>query len=138
MQETLSSGKTPIIKLAPENDIEVSVTMWTDEDDVLAVSHVWAHGLGNVHTNQMPLCQLTRLRPYMTDFPGLKVDAIWIDTLCGPIDPDLRKVAIAGMRTGNAVVETPSLNGTEVFEASAMQIAESVMLTAPSVSGSII
>jgi len=68
----------------------------------IAISHVWAHGLGNTTENALPRCQLLRLK-YLTSalLSRLNVSAeplIWIDTLCIPVDPTLanvRKLALS-------------------------------------------
>jgi ankyrin repeat protein len=70
----------------------------------VAVSHVWSHGLGNVHSNSLPRCQLLRLKR-MTDalYERREGDenaprSIWIDTLCIPRVLEGRKLALKMLR----------------------------------------
>jgi hypothetical protein len=76
-----------------------------DADDIdlpyIAISHVWAQGLGNRDINALPLCQLRRIQ----GFVNLMVPEhqwpmpFWIDTICVPLDPATRSMAIKEMRT---------------------------------------
>ncbi|KAF2011119.1 hypothetical protein BU24DRAFT_472277 [Aaosphaeria arxii CBS 175.79] len=71
----------------------------------IAISHVWADGLGNPSENGLPLCQVKRLRANLLKLQRLLVgdDAnvlFWMDTLCIPVGPDeysLRLVQIDKM-----------------------------------------
>ena len=70
----------------------------------VAISHVWAHGLGNVDANSLPLCQITRLRELIVQLSQSTQrciqPALWIDTLCVPVAKhlnDYRKLAITKM-----------------------------------------
>ncbi|KAF9467005.1 hypothetical protein BDZ94DRAFT_1305863 [Collybia nuda] len=70
----------------------------------IAVSHVWADGLGNPHENSLPICQLDRIQaaidavlPEAENFPA----RFWMDTLCIPVADEhksLRKASIKMMR----------------------------------------
>ncbi|KAF8243758.1 hypothetical protein K440DRAFT_636836 [Wilcoxina mikolae CBS 423.85] len=75
----------------------------------VAISHVWAQGLGNAQANSLPCCQLLRLKNLINDLPQLdniiitrspEQFCVWIDTLCVPIEPhlkDVRQMAITRM-----------------------------------------
>ena len=85
----------------------------------IAISHVWAHGLGNPKDNKIPLCQFRRLAglvasalqvPYIREgeeaenfyprhaFPEYDRVNFWVDTMCVPLRPEgLRKLAITKM-----------------------------------------
>ena len=100
----LRNGKIPLVRIiAPEdqNNHTVNLEILSDAPYV-AISHVWAHGLGNTTKNALPHCQLLRLK-YLTSslLSRLKFSGgplIWIDTLCIPVDPalaDVRKLAIS-------------------------------------------
>lgn len=70
----------------------------------VAISHVWADGLGNPKENSLPQCQLTRLYDLLTQFcttKSLSQDQkrpyLWIDTLCCPVDTAGKMLALAKM-----------------------------------------
>ena len=88
----------------------------------IAISHIWAHGMGNVKGNSLPLCRAQYLSKAAIDawnpirlFPELsKVGSdtaefenmksifssqgfFWIDTFCVPRTEKLRKLAISGL-----------------------------------------
>ncbi|KAF2153611.1 hypothetical protein K461DRAFT_278415 [Myriangium duriaei CBS 260.36] len=57
----------------------------------VAVSHVWADGLGNPNRNGLPKCQLKRLKDILKVLAGKLEEnraepLFWIDTLCIPVD----------------------------------------------------
>ena len=60
----LSRGVLPLlrIKLAPYlEDLRIDVVEATPTSKYVAISHIWADGLGNPHTNALPRCQLQHL-----------------------------------------------------------------------------
>lgn len=75
----------------------------------VAISHVWADGLGNVQHNALPSCQISRLYLLVRSIlhnkrigPWVRTDdtkqgsvAIWIDTLCIPRQQPFRTTAIS-------------------------------------------
>ena len=102
----LKGGGIPIICLATDADFgnpKVKVMDFLSNTvDYMAVSHVWAHGIGNPKANALPSCQISRLyhlclqRPYRFR-NSLRQVAFWIDTLCIPVDStfkEYRKLAI--------------------------------------------
>ena len=73
----------------------------------IAISHVWADGLGNTRRNSLPLCQLITLRArlfrlveiYWSSSILPRIMAFWIDTLCVPLTSKVtRKKAITKMQ----------------------------------------
>ena len=63
----------------------------------VAISHVWADGLGNPHENSLPRCQLRRLQMYANralsnprtaKHTEVKNIPFWIDTICVPVNDD--------------------------------------------------
>ncbi len=73
----------------------------------IAISHVWADGLGNTRRNSLPLCQLIILRArlfrlmesYWTSSECPEKITFWMDTLCVPLTPKLiRRKAIMKMQ----------------------------------------
>ena len=60
-----------------------------DSADVcyVALSHIWADGLGNPFKNSLPLCQLNRLQNAVKNLqnhsePNIRGCSFWVDTLC--------------------------------------------------------
>ena len=92
-----SSGVDGVSGDAPAIRLEVVA-----DAPYIALSHVWAQGLGNAQANSLPACQLRKIKQMsnqlvMTDLEPadsttrIKV-AIWVDTLCIPVDPNLKQV----------------------------------------------
>ena len=115
----LQKGELPLLKLTQTNDklesLNIEVVTYTSETPYIAISHVWADGLGNPRENSVPRCQLSyllrlieTLRTSTTFFldPDTRArDAeerpllIWLDTLCCPVSPsEAKALAIAQMR----------------------------------------
>lgn len=76
------------------------VTEQLNEVPYIAISDVWAHGLGNQEENALPACALQELQRSVN---ALDIDPggdtpFWIDSLCLPRYPvSLRRQAIAGL-----------------------------------------
>ncbi|KAL8998899.1 MAG: hypothetical protein Q9169_002118 [Polycauliona sp. 2 TL-2023] len=63
--------------------------------DYVAISHVWADGLGNPNANSLPMCRLRRLHSLVASLCGQiqsEDTFIWLDTLCCPIAPPEAKI----------------------------------------------
>lgn len=110
----LQRGGIPILRIPENLELEVEDSQGLQEQlsprgkPYVAISHVWADGLGNPSANSLPACQMTRLRRLVNKFqpivnnplkqprPTLLEDKasseldiqhcphIWIDTLCIP------------------------------------------------------
>ena len=102
----LEQGGIPIIYMptgVDSGDQKVKVTDYLSKTiDYIAISHVWAHGIGNPKANSLPSCQISRLyrlclsQAYRFGNNPRQV-AFWIDTLCIPVGSDYkvyRKLAI--------------------------------------------
>ncbi|KIW67659.1 hypothetical protein PV04_06891 [Phialophora macrospora] len=69
----------------------------------VAISHVWADGLGNPHANTLPCCQLGRIQHAVSVLPDQSPAPtrwFWMDTICIPVGAEnkpYRKIAIAMM-----------------------------------------
>ncbi|MCJ1306731.1 hypothetical protein MMC25_000374 [Agyrium rufum] len=118
--ELLKRGSLPILEfsnMGPDaNTLRVKVIEATSETPYVAISHVWADGLGNPFGNSLPICQLQRFVNSTKTFraksdrrdSGLEVDPsspaqiplyLWLDTLCCPVEPpEARSLAIENMR----------------------------------------
>lgn len=104
----LRGGGNPIVLVLPPREGEAKPRLRVldfnaNSISYFAISHVWAHGLGNPHANALPMCQLSRLRELVIrqDFMMNRVvgrqPAFWIDTLCIPVGSKFkpeRKLAI--------------------------------------------
>ncbi|GAM33927.1 hypothetical protein TCE0_013f01183 [Talaromyces pinophilus] len=73
----------------------------------VAISHVWADGLGNEHQNSLPACQLSRIQRLVDEVYGFGPNGkpghapFWMDTLCVPVRKAhdvFRKKCIVAMR----------------------------------------
>jgi hypothetical protein len=117
--ETIRSGLTPIIKseINADGQLEFSIVPYLgDGDSYVAISHVWAHGIGNTRKNTLPRCQLEALHqrtvvllagfsaidapPVHVNIRRRRLSYFWLDTICVPVQPanvDVRKMAISRM-----------------------------------------
>ncbi|KAF8241546.1 hypothetical protein K440DRAFT_624112 [Wilcoxina mikolae CBS 423.85] len=99
----LRQGQIPLVVItSSSSDSKLSLDVTTSSQYV-AISHVWAQGLGNARANSLPSCQLSLLKRVTSGLHPINEAqssdqlAIWIDTLCIPIGSelkDVRKIAI--------------------------------------------
>lgn len=115
----LRSQKLPLLRIRrTDEDLEsliVEVVAYTPETPYVAISHVWADGLGNPRGNSVPACQLSYIlervntlresAAFFADPVTRARDAegrpllIWLDTLCCPVSStEARSLALAQMR----------------------------------------
>ncbi|KAF2147809.1 hypothetical protein K461DRAFT_298423 [Myriangium duriaei CBS 260.36] len=87
---TDSEGQATTVDVRSYNGIPALGALWP-------LSHVWSHGLGNAISNTLPTCQLTRLVKIGGKVRDDNYVWLWIDTLCVPLDKNLRKDAILQM-----------------------------------------
>lgn len=103
----LRNGGTPIIYVPfiPEhgNPPKVRIINYNANGlEYVAISHVWAHGLGNPKANALPSCQVLRMKRLSAELEWsstrrARQPAFWIDTLCIPVaaeHKELSKLAI--------------------------------------------
>jgi hypothetical protein len=121
----LEGRGTPLLELVEMADgsIEVNTVKAMFERPYIAISHVWADGLGNPSSNSLPQCQLRELAKALQIFQRKEVEAwldgspdgfierylhgtiprhrytryLWIDTLCVPRNGRLRSLALNRM-----------------------------------------
>lgn len=105
----LDGGESAIVLLDLDwnkHSDEITVTPIPSGPDsfYIALSHVWADGLGNTRSNAVPRCQLRRLFDLLTPLsrePTSSKDQtrpyLWLDTLCCPTEPEAKKIAMARM-----------------------------------------
>lgn len=106
----LSRGVLPLLRLtlaSQLSNLSIDVVAATPTSKYVAISHVWADGLGNPYCNALPRCQLQHLYQIVRSLlenqtnndPG-EVVFLWIDTLCCPVEPpEAKKMALNQIRT---------------------------------------
>jgi hypothetical protein len=102
----LESGKIPLILSIDDGDENNDIVLIAAEEDMayIAISHVWADGLGNVHRNALPRCWLLRLSNMTRNLPGNASNILlfWLDTICVPrgnaYQDEAQKIALQKMR----------------------------------------
>ena len=115
----LQDGKLPVLKLTDaDGDLEdlcIDVVEMTSDTPYVAISHVWAHGLGNPFACSIPRCQLSHVwklaQNTLKSIPVLErvmleesmgnneTLYIWLDTLCCPVSPpEAKSLALTQMR----------------------------------------
>ncbi|KAI5837084.1 hypothetical protein DFP73DRAFT_569367 [Morchella snyderi] len=93
----LSTGKIPVIQVSTPLGGEFTIVSGSDSSQTpyVAISHVWADGLGSTTEEGLPTCQIKRLATMTSQVvPG---GAFWMDALCVPSKRDMRKRAIGLM-----------------------------------------
>ena len=89
------------------DQLTVEVVASQPDSRYLALSHVWADGLGNAKANALPRCQLLQLGKLTQSLRGkLSLDdpqyelLFWCDTLCCPVSPgDGKNRVLAQMKS---------------------------------------
>ncbi|KAK4207380.1 hypothetical protein QBC37DRAFT_96378 [Rhypophila decipiens] len=116
----LGSESWPILvfeEVAGADGAEVEVRLGVKEfvkgvDEYVALSHVWADGLGNTRGNSLQKCQIARLQRLISGVekavhvanpsqPRPKYH-LWIDTLCCPVaslNPDTNGISLMRMKS---------------------------------------
>ncbi|KAJ6459250.1 hypothetical protein C8R45DRAFT_843422 [Mycena sanguinolenta] len=84
----LGEGQVPVVMF---DGGKVTVQDWT-AGPYVAISHVWADGLGSITEEGIPTCQLIRLTHLAKQL--LPSGAFWLDAICVPGHEDSRKRAI--------------------------------------------
>ena len=79
----LEPVKVPLGKAKTSAFLKTPISGW----NLVAISHVWADGLGNPHANKLPSCQLARLQQGVNDLYSPKQHPVpfWIDPLMIPV-----------------------------------------------------
>ena len=97
----LTAGEFPLLRIREAETLdELTVEIVASQPDTcyLALSHVWADGLGNTNANALPRCQLLQLSN-LTQSLKAKLSSnnpqmellFWCDTLCCPVAPGQAK-----------------------------------------------
>ena len=111
----LKEGCLPLLRIREETDLDklsIEVVASTDSTSYVALSHVWADGLGNPTATALPRCQLSRLKALIDNLDFEYVDMsiasddpdaapemlLWCDTLCCPVvSEEAHKMALKQM-----------------------------------------
>lgn len=103
LREVLLADDIPVLGFEENSEIGkcgVSVHK-SSEADFVAISHIWAEGLGDPHDNALHYCEVKRLFDLIRQLPvrGLQQSSLWIDTMCVPVhDYPLKKAAMLKMK----------------------------------------
>lgn len=109
----LKTGALPLIRVKPSQtlgELSVDIVASRPTSRYVAISHVWADGLGNPYANALPRCQLSNLGKLTqdldvaarardvqdhhveeTDVQEHEELLLWCDTLCCPVQPEEAK-----------------------------------------------
>lgn len=97
LDAVVTSGALALLRIHEEktlDELTVEIVASQPGSEYLALSHVWADGLGNINGNALPRCQLLQLRKLTQalraksspDNPEAEL-LFWCDTLCCPATP---------------------------------------------------
>ena len=99
----------PVLRIVGQTveDVSIETVPFRQEEAYVALSHVWADGLGNQNANELPRCQLLKLRSLIRKLQGIarfgtekretRDLLLWCDTLCCPVEAEPKKLALAQM-----------------------------------------
>ena len=93
--QALQLGEIPVVQYSSMKN-ELSV-LRASEISYVAISHVWADGLGSTTEGGLPTCQIQGLSKKVKQIPSSDTGAFWMDSLCVPEKRELRKRAIGLM-----------------------------------------
>ena len=95
VEDILLKGEIPLLRIVPGQslaDLSLEIISSQTSSPYVALSHVWADGLGNPYANALPRCQLLRLLSLLqrSNMPLDSGDSdqellLWCDTLCCPV-----------------------------------------------------
>ena len=100
----LRDGDIPLIAMDTSvSPSQIEVVRYKEHSEYcnvyVAISHVWSDGLGNPKANTLPRCQLERIQFLVNslDSEHKYLIPFWIDTICVPLIPELKSLAIMNM-----------------------------------------
>lgn len=91
--KTWKNGGIPGFRLQPDVKLGRLEIVDCAKHSFVAISHVWAHGMGNSFKNSLPTCQIEFLFDLVRQVAGRDA-VLWIDPLSVPIDPEAKRIAI--------------------------------------------
>lgn len=106
--EMLQRGEIPVLRIATDDGYKLSLHCREAEPNreggrYVALSHVWADGLGSPNSNSIFQCQLVRIARHIGRLEATEACGelgIWVDALCVPAGSNnshAREVSIAKM-----------------------------------------
>ncbi|KAL8714670.1 MAG: hypothetical protein Q9220_001619 [cf. Caloplaca sp. 1 TL-2023] len=104
--DILKAGSLPLLRIdshgPTSQELSLSVIASNNELSYVALSHVWADGLGNPNANSLPKCQIFRLKSLVEQLRrevGQDQELLlWVDTLSCPTAPgEAHTLAMAQM-----------------------------------------
>ena len=106
VQDILGNGNLPLISVERHKgsaDVKLAISESGNQIPFVAVSHVWADGLGNPDSNSLPTCSLQYIYSLAQELPRDSdtdpLIPLWIDTICVPVEPPvLKQQALALLR----------------------------------------
>ncbi|EXJ80019.1 hypothetical protein A1O3_08305 [Capronia epimyces CBS 606.96] len=98
LASAIQNDLVPLVTIAERAGVKVSLQIADENTEYVAISHVWADGMGNLKENTLTECSLRQLRFYVDALAGFDAQSnlpLWIDTLCLPRNPiELRRRGI--------------------------------------------
>ncbi|KAK8920149.1 hypothetical protein VCV18_008984 [Metarhizium anisopliae] len=90
----IEMGNIPLVMVQKKGDTIQPSLVAANGSDFIAISHIWAQGLGNRTSNALARCQFANIWHLVAELYGRgDTEAIlfWIDTLCVPLAPKCAK-----------------------------------------------
>jgi hypothetical protein len=121
----LKEDRVPLLRLKGDlHGLEAQLVESDDNTPYIAISHVWADGLGNPHSNSLHRCKLARLRDLVSAVDNetqanTEPPLIWLDTLCCPAKDGkgkqkaIEKIRLVYQRAKHVLVLDAGLMGYE-------------------------
>lgn len=102
LDEIMKAGSLPLLQICQKGSLDAltaKVEPSNSQSSYVAISHVWADGLGNPGANALPICQVRRLNALVQNLLGADC-FLWCDTLCCPTGPpDAKDRSLEQMKT---------------------------------------
>jgi hypothetical protein len=72
VRSIIAAGGIPLVSITTSNNngLQFQVRAGRRKDPYVAISHVWADGLGNPWSNALPTCQVSRMATFLTNLPS--------------------------------------------------------------------
>lgn len=89
--DIVDTDSIPLIRITKDDDFlcHLAVTAMDGQSPYVAISHVWADGLGSLTSNSIRMCRLLELSRHIEQLEQdfhLERLCLWADTLCVPMD----------------------------------------------------
>jgi hypothetical protein len=102
LAHALSMGQILLLEIAETDTggMTVAIRPYQPGENLVALSHVWAEGLGNPSANALHEYELIRLSRLSSALTGDgRASPLWVDAMCVPVSPPkLHQLAMAKMR----------------------------------------